>query len=144
MSKTSLDLKQERDDGVLGWQWHQLDHMQTSLQTDIHTNTSSLNFYRLDDLPDAQPTVSKHGRHAKIAKTISLIQSSLVNWHKHCFCVSNNIRLESESLQIVLYFGIIIKLALLTLVKENLTWTVSHSTKKSLYKYQYYQSQYLS
>jgi len=25
----------------------------TSLQTDNHTNTSSLNFYRLDALPDA-------------------------------------------------------------------------------------------
>jgi len=32
----------------------------TSLQTDNHTNTSSLNFYRPDALPDAQPTVSKH------------------------------------------------------------------------------------
>jgi len=44
-------------------QWHQLDHMQTiytSLQTDNHTNTSSVNFYRLDALPGAQPTVSKH------------------------------------------------------------------------------------
>jgi len=33
----------------MGWQWHQLDHMQaicTSLQTDNHSNTSSLNFYR--------------------------------------------------------------------------------------------------
>ena len=28
-SKTSLDLSEARDDGVLGWQWHQLDHMQT-------------------------------------------------------------------------------------------------------------------
>jgi len=38
-------------------QWHQLDHMQTictSLQTDNHTNTSSLNFYRPDALSDAQ------------------------------------------------------------------------------------------
>ena len=34
----------------------------TSLQTDNHTNTSSLNFYRLDTLPDAQTTVSKHSR----------------------------------------------------------------------------------
>ena len=62
-SKTSLDLNEARDYGVWGWQWHQLDHMQTictSLQTDNHTNnTSSLNFYRLDVLPDAQPTVSK-------------------------------------------------------------------------------------
>ena len=32
-----------------GMQWHQLDHMQTvctSLQTDNHTNTSSLNVYQ--------------------------------------------------------------------------------------------------
>jgi len=46
-------------------QWYQLDHMQTIctlLQTDNHTNTSSLNFYRPDALPDAQPTVSKHRR----------------------------------------------------------------------------------
>ena len=62
-SKASLDLNEARADGVLGWQWHQLDHMQTictSLQTDNHTNTSSLKFYRPDALPGAQPTVSKH------------------------------------------------------------------------------------
>jgi len=45
-------------------QWHQLmEHMQTictSLQTDNHINTPSLNFYRPDALPDGQPTVSKH------------------------------------------------------------------------------------
>jgi len=34
----------------------------TSFQTDNHMNTSSLNFYRPDALPDAQPTVSKHWR----------------------------------------------------------------------------------
>jgi len=58
--KTSLDLNEARD---FGMQWHQLDNMQTvcsSLQTDNHTNTSSLNFYRPDALPDAQPTMSKH------------------------------------------------------------------------------------
>jgi len=70
--KTSLDLNEARDDGVLGLQWHQLDFslcknpsviMQTictTLQTDNHTNTSSLNFYRPDALPDAHPIVSKH------------------------------------------------------------------------------------
>jgi len=45
--KTSLDLNKAKDDEVLGRQWHQLDHMQTIctlLQTDNHTNTSSLNF----------------------------------------------------------------------------------------------------
>jgi len=44
--KTSLDGNEAREDGVWGWQWQQLDHMQTictSLQTDNHTNTSSLN-----------------------------------------------------------------------------------------------------
>ena len=27
--KNSLGLNEARNDGVLGWQWHQLDHMQT-------------------------------------------------------------------------------------------------------------------
>ena len=46
--RTSLDLNEARDDGVSGWQWHQLDHMQTictSLQTDNHTNTPPLRNY---------------------------------------------------------------------------------------------------
>ena len=34
----------------------------TSLQTDNHARTRSLNFYRPDALPDAQPTASKHRR----------------------------------------------------------------------------------
>jgi len=36
-------MKQE----MMGWQWHQLDHLQivcTSLQTDNHTSTTSSNF----------------------------------------------------------------------------------------------------
>jgi len=48
---------------MMGWQWHQLDHMQiicTSLQTDNHTSTSPLSFYGTDALPAAQPTASKH------------------------------------------------------------------------------------
>jgi len=52
---------------MMGWQWHQLDHMQiicTSLQTANHTSTSPLSFYRQDPLPAAQPTASKHWRHA--------------------------------------------------------------------------------
>ena len=73
-SKASLDLNEARDDGVLGWQWHQLDHMQsicTSLQTDNHTNTSSLHFYRPDALPDAKPTASKHWRHFILLNKLS-------------------------------------------------------------------------
>jgi len=50
---------------MMGWQWHQLDHMQiicTSLQTDNHASelTSPLSFYRSDALSAAQPTASKH------------------------------------------------------------------------------------
>ena len=51
--KSSLDLNEARGDGVW-WQWHQLDHVQTictSRQTDNH-NTSSINIYRPDALPD--------------------------------------------------------------------------------------------
>jgi len=47
---------------MMGWQWHQLDHMQincTSLQTNNHSSTSPLHFYRPDALPAAQPTMSK-------------------------------------------------------------------------------------
>jgi len=50
-------------------QWYHLNHMQTiytSLQTDNHTSISSLDFYRPDALPDAQPTVSKHRRQVSV------------------------------------------------------------------------------
>ena len=59
--KTNLDFNEARDSE---WQWHQLGHMQvcTSLQTDNHTSTEPLSFYRLDALPAAQPTASKHWR----------------------------------------------------------------------------------
>jgi len=41
---------------MMGWQWHQLGHIQiicTSLQTDNHASTSPLSFYRPDALPAA-------------------------------------------------------------------------------------------
>jgi len=52
-------MKQE----MMGWRWHQLDHMQiicTSLQTDNHASTSPLGFYRPDVFPAAKSTASKH------------------------------------------------------------------------------------
>ena len=54
-----MDFTEARDSE---WQWHQLGHMQvcTSLQTDSHASTPPLSFYRLDALPAAEPTVSKH------------------------------------------------------------------------------------
>ena len=51
---------------MMGWQWHQLDHMQimcTSLQRENHASISPLSFYRPDALPAAQPTASKHCVH---------------------------------------------------------------------------------
>ena len=82
---------------VLGWQWHQLDHMQTIctlLQTDNHINTSLLNFCRPDDLPDDQPTVSKHWRqHRWCNKNVTVTNEpgELLPWlwswwqhHKRC------------------------------------------------------------
>ena len=50
---------------MMGWQWHQLDHIQIiciSLQTDNHASNSQLSFYRPDALPAAKPTASKHLR----------------------------------------------------------------------------------
>jgi len=37
---------------MMGWQWHQLDHMQiicTSLQTNNHASTSPVSFYKRDN-----------------------------------------------------------------------------------------------
>jgi len=48
---------------MMVWQWNQLHRMQiicASLQTDNHTSTSPLSFYRPDALPAAQPTASRH------------------------------------------------------------------------------------
>ena len=58
--ETNLDFTEARDSE---WQQHQLGHMQVciSLQTDNHASTPPLKFfYRLDALPAAQPTASKH------------------------------------------------------------------------------------
>jgi len=38
----------------------------TSLQTDNHTNTTSLNFYRPNALSDPQQTVSEHWRQYRL------------------------------------------------------------------------------
>jgi len=69
---------------MMGWQLHPIDHMQiicTSLQTDNHASTSPLNFYRLDALPDAQLTVSKHRRHCRKQFSKSHHTQMLVSGH---------------------------------------------------------------
>ena len=59
--KTNLDFTEARDSD---WQWHQLGNIKvcTLLQTDNHTSTPPLCFYRPDALPATQPTASKHWR----------------------------------------------------------------------------------
>jgi len=60
---------------MMGWQWHQLDHMQiicTSLHTDNHASTSPLSFYKPDALPVTQPTASKYWRQRKIKQICDL------------------------------------------------------------------------
>jgi len=69
--KTTLDLHEARDDGVWGWQWRQLDHMQTIctwLQTDNHSNsTTPHNSIFTGDMLFLTPnSVSKHWRHTKL------------------------------------------------------------------------------
>ena len=67
--KTNLDFTEARDSE---WQWHQLGHMQicTLLQTDNDASTPPLSFfYRLDALPTAEPTASKHWRRNTVSIT---------------------------------------------------------------------------
>ena len=70
---------------MMGWQWHQLDHMQiicTSLQRDKHTSASPLKFLQAG-FPSCHPTNS-----IKALK-------ALWNHYKHILmhlCVSNNSR----------------------------------------------------
>jgi len=57
--KTNLDFTEARDSE---WQWNPLGHVQVCmlLQTDNHSSTPPLSFYRPDALPATQPAASKH------------------------------------------------------------------------------------
>ena len=81
--KTSLDLNEARDDGFLGWQRHQLDHMQTtciSLQTDNHTNTSSVTQFLQAGCSSWRPTnsVKAHSRSQNDNKTKELQETVIM------------------------------------------------------------------
>ena len=78
--KTSLDLNEARDNGVLGCSgisWTICKQSAPRCRQDNHINTSSLNFYRPDALPDVQPIASKHWRHF-------LFQDSEAYFGKYC------------------------------------------------------------
>jgi len=56
---------------MMGWQWHQTDHILhicPSLHTDNHTSTSSPNFNWPDALYDMHPIVSKHQKQNLVDK----------------------------------------------------------------------------
>jgi len=55
---TSLNFNEARDNGVGVASAGSYANYVTLLQTDSHASTSPLNFYRLNTIPDAQPTVS--------------------------------------------------------------------------------------
>ena len=51
-------MRQKSNNGTLGWQWHQLDHMQTYALRSRQITTPVSYFYGLDALPDTKPTAS--------------------------------------------------------------------------------------
>jgi len=84
--KTSLDLNQARDDGgsgCSGIRWAICKQSAPRSRQDNHTNTPTLNFYKPDTLPGAQPTVSKHWwQRQSYSYTIFTTQQGLAEAHE--------------------------------------------------------------
>jgi len=81
---------------MMKWQWHQLDHMQiicTSLQSpDNHASTSPLSFfYRLDALPAAQPTASKHWRQLRMRMDELIVGIGISQIFEWFWCSYNHV-----------------------------------------------------
>ena len=74
----------------MGWQWHQLDHMQMiapcSSQISMPARHHSM-FHNTDALPDAQPTVSKHWRLGSKFGTESSLKD-VIACSKVCRCTT--------------------------------------------------------
>ena len=71
---------------MMGWQWHQLNHMQaihTLLQMKTTPAPHQSDFYRPHALPDTLPTASKHWRPYCLTSTTDYV---FVNdcWADHC------------------------------------------------------------
>ena len=69
-----MDFTEARDSE---WQWHQLGHMQvcTSLQTDNHTSTPPLSFYR----PSYQQRQSTEGKHIFIQTSCTFLSIAVLS-----------------------------------------------------------------
>ena len=53
-------------------------------------------FYRLDALPVARPTVSKHWRESTEGNTAGVVKSLCRTWHQTTFCVRCNLHCRPE------------------------------------------------
>jgi len=80
--KTNLDFTEARNSE---WQWHQLGHVQvcTSLQTDNHVSNPPLSFFT-GQMPFLLPNQQ---RQSTEGNTITLIQSTEVNFQTNCQCL---------------------------------------------------------
>ena len=68
---------------MMGWQWHQLNHIQaicTLLQKTTTPAPHQSDFYGPDALPDTQPTASKHRRPVHLTQTTYNVQK-LLQWY---------------------------------------------------------------
>jgi len=78
---------------MMGWQWHQLDHMQiicTSLQTDNHASTSSLNVLKVG-CSSCRPTNSVKVAQQNMNFTFTVLKKTLILncfWLKWEPCIS--------------------------------------------------------
>jgi len=108
----------------------------TSLQTDNHTNTSSLNFYSPYGLPGAQPMVSKHWKHTvSCFSKIKIGFTVLVSAHPgspgqraiNCVCVA----CDSTSAELYLWSMFLV----VTLLKAFCGWWPACSLDGSLSLY---------
>ena len=96
-------------------QWHRLDHMQTictSLQTDNHTSTSSVNYFKaLAALLDAEPTASNYRRTTTSSPKISVYAFQLRQ--RFCGCIEQAGR--PVSLRVIMAGALVVVLLTLNL-----------------------------
>jgi len=82
---------------MMGWQWHQLDHMQiicTLLETDNHASTSPLSFYRPDTLPTAHPPNGVKALKAYIQEQRHTQSTDGRQMHQITLTVSQNVLMD--------------------------------------------------
>ena len=130
----------------MGWQWHQLDHMQIIcilLQTDNHASTSPLTFYRPDVLPAAQPTESKHWRQYPsnvriLSCNIKMTPTELGQWIMWSFSVMQSLHIWEKKFLVPKEFVIIWMLFTLKLLLHKRWFHKLRRSWQSPYWLHYY------